>query len=127
MTADIIAISNDGTYEELPTPSSYKVINQEINALAERSMDNYTMNKERGAIKKQITLGWNLLDPDDFKRICELTGTNSCMVQCYDPQSASIYTGEFYRDTSFNYTILGGPWNGGPKYIRVDTLVLTEM
>lgn len=127
MTADIIAIASNGVYEELPPPSSYKVIDMEINALAERSMDHYTMNKERGAIKKQISLSWNLLEPSDFKRICELTGTNSCSVECYDPQSAGLYKGDFYRDTSFDYTIMGGPWYGGPKYVRVNTLVLTEM
>ena len=126
MTADIIAIEKDGAFVELPPPSSYKVIDQEINSMAERSMDNYTMQKERGAIKKQITMSWNLLDPDDFKELCELTGTNFIHLQCYDPQIATVYTGDFYRDTSFNYTIMGGPWNGGPKYIKVDNMVLTE-
>ena len=124
---DIIAISQNGEYVELPPPSSYKVIDQEINSMAERSLDNYTLHKERGAIKKQITMTWNLLEPDEFAMLCSLTGTNTCMVQCYDPQSASIYPGEFYRDTSFDYTIMGGPWEGGPKYVRVNTLVLTEV
>lgn len=124
---DIIAISSEGSYVELPTPSSYKVIDQEINSMAERSLDNYTLRKERGAIKKQITMSWNLLTPSEFKQLCTLTGTNTIMLQCYDPQSASVYTGEFYRDTSFNYTLQGGPWDGGPKYVRVDTMTLTEV
>lgn len=123
---DIIAISKNGAYVELPYPSSYKVIDQEINSMAERSMDNYTLNKERGAIKKQITMAWNLLEPGQFKTLCELTGTNTMMVQCYDPQIAAVYSGEFYRDTSFDYTLQGG-WSGGPKYVTVNTMVLTEV
>lgn len=124
---DIIAIGTAGSYTELPTPSSYKVLDQEINALAERSMDNYTMHKERGAIKKQITLSWNLVTPQEFKQICELTGTSSFHVSFYDPQHAQYFEREFYRDTSFDYSLAGGPWDGGPKYVRITSMTLTEM
>ena len=124
---DIIAISQNGEYVELPPPSSYKVIDQEINSMAERDLDGYKLHKERGAIKKQITMTWNLLEPDDFVELCALTGTSTCMVQFYDPQRASVSTSEFYRDTSFDYTLMGGPWENGPKYVRVNTLVMTEV
>ena len=125
---DIIAISQGGAYVELPTPSSYKVLDQEINTQAERDIsDSCNLHKQRGAVKRQITMSWNLLDPDDFKTICELTGTNTCMVQFYDPQHGTTDSSEFYRDTSFDYTLAGGPWEGGPKYVQVSSLTLTEI
>lgn len=131
MSDDIISINSGGSYVPLPTPSSYKVLPMSIFEQAERNVE-FTMVADLGAVKRQITLSWLFLTPSEFARVCALTGPVSSAsedvfrnVRFYNPTTNNIEYGDFYRDSSFNYEVVG-VWDDKPKGLRVQTLVMTE-
>lgn len=129
----IIAVLSEGEYIPLPYPSSYKVIDQAIYSQAERNVE-FKHVCDLGAIKRQITLSWNFITPEEFKQICDLTapikgGSSSSdrvyiNVKFYDPQRDSIQYGDFYRDSSFDYSVVG-VWGERPQGVKV-SMTLTE-
>ena len=132
-TDPIISVKSGGSYVALPIPSSYKVIDMAIFSHAERNVE-YTHTCDLGAVKKQITMSWNFLKPAEFKSLCTLTapvkgsGTSSDRVYIdvsyYDPQRDEFCIGSFYRDSSFDYSVVG-VWDEKPQGVTC-SMTLTE-
>lgn len=132
-TDPIISVKSGGSYIALPTPASYKVIDQAIYSQAERNIE-YKHVCDLGAIKRQITMSWKFLTIPEFKSLCDLTapskGTGSesdrvyINVRFYDPQRDEVVYGDFYRDSSFDYSVIG-VWTDKPQGVTA-SMTLTE-
>ncbi len=110
-----LTISSDGsTWYEVPPPSAYTVIDQPIYSGQSQRDTSGGMHLDLIAVKAQISISWSAISPAAFQSLCSITGTGGVVyVQYYDPQTGSVVgtessPAEFYRDTSFSYSPIGG-------------------
>lgn len=110
MTA-IIAVSNGGTYIDLPTPaySGYTSTPEEIVVSSRNALGN--LYKYRLNVKATLEVEWHGVTPEEKNLICELTEPNSFNVRYFDTFTGEFAYGTFYRGSSPSVTPLGR-WTG---------------
>lgn len=110
----IIAVEEGGSYIDLPDPYEYTTKSNEIIESDGRTMD-LTMVLDVIGIKKEISIGWRVLSPEDHTRIMNLTRMTSAHkqfnVRYFDMDDKTIKFGVFYRgnDVAQSVQIVDGP------------------
>lgn len=116
-------MSIDGV--ELPCPATYKVIPQPIYSDETKRNVEALLVVDYIATKRQIMATWNIISPEEFRTIQDRTkDPDGIIVSFYNPLTDQVESGEFLRDTSFDYTLYG-PWED--KKFTIDSFTLTEM
>ena len=82
--------------QELPMPSEYATVSQEINDEGTERNVMGTMIKNRVAVKKQITVSWAVVSKADKDKIVSATGGNTFVINEYfDCETCTIKSSTF--------------------------------
>lgn len=115
--------------QELPMPSEYATVSQEINDEGTERNVMGTMIKNRVAVKKQITVSWAVVSKADKDKIIASTSGNTFIINEYfDCETDTMKNGTFYRGNDFEIAPLlnyGGS-TAGFKYYTL-SMTLTEI
>lgn len=126
-----LAVKTSGTWEDLPgpAPEGYTVIPQVISSAENTGRDiDGTLHTHRIAVKRTISVAWNLMPSEEFVRLCALTEPDSFRVRYWDPTVGGYLEGDFYRGNDFSYTPAPDPFHDTDGYPRIarTSMTLTE-
>lgn len=100
----LIAVSDGGSYIELPCPSygKYSTVPNEV--VRAGTNTNGVLYKDRIRIRQSISVGWDVVPPEDKNLILRLTSGNSFSVRYFDTQDSTFKYGKFYRGNDLEIT-----------------------
>lgn len=119
----LISVSTTEGVKELPTPSAYDVIPNEITKSSRNTLGN--LYKYRIAIKRSITVSWNILTPEQKNLVLSATQPNKFRVTYFDSSTSTYLSGSFYRGNDLTITPVPPFKDGEFRYYSV-SMSLTE-
>lgn len=122
----LLAISDGGTYVDLPPPSTYSALPQSIDK-AGRNV-NADLYREIINTKFAIQVSWNAISPADKNTVMLLTKNKEFNVRYFDLTDSTFKYGRFYRgnDLAITPLVRWDPNRNEFVAYKIDTFSLTE-
>ena len=113
----LISVSTSQGVTELPTPSTYDVVPNEITKASRNILGN--LYKRRITVKRSITVSWNILTPEQKNLIMSATQPTKFSVTYFDSSTSTYLSGSFYRGNDVRVTPLPPFKDGEFRYYSV--------